>query len=57
MKIKKIFLTFDADGSNALDIGEMVNMFHDYGIIVERNKLEEMYKVLFNFLYRGRDII
>ena len=46
MKIKKIFLTFDEDESNALDLKEMVDMFHKFGIIVDRNKLEEMYHVV-----------
>ena len=40
MRIKKIFMTFDEDKSNALDLGEMVEMFQNFKIDVDRNKLE-----------------
>ena len=40
MRIKKIFMTFDYDKSNALDLGEMVAMFHKFKIDVDRDKLE-----------------
>ena len=45
MKIKKIFLTFDDDQSNALDLKEMVEMFHKFDINVDINKLKAMYRV------------
>lgn len=45
MKIKKIFLTFDEDQSNAFDLKEMVEMFHKFDINVDINKLQAMYRV------------
>ncbi len=40
MKVRKIFKIFDADGSGALDINEMVEMFKNYNIEVNKEELD-----------------
>ncbi|EAR99987.2 EF hand protein (macronuclear) [Tetrahymena thermophila SB210] len=46
MKIRKIFKIFDKDGSQALDLKEMVEMFQKYNIEIDKEELQQIYNIV-----------
>ncbi|KAL4495218.1 hypothetical protein ABPG72_007325 [Tetrahymena utriculariae] len=46
MKIRKIFKIFDKDGSQALDLKEMVEMFQKYNIEIDKEELQQIYSIV-----------
>jgi Ca2+-binding EF-hand superfamily protein len=46
LQIRRVFNVIDADGSDALDLEEMVEMFNRYNISLDRDKLQKIYDIV-----------
>ena len=46
MNIRRVFNVFDNDESGALDLSEMVEMFHNFGINVDPKKIKLIFEIV-----------